>query len=99
MYNLIAQLNMGFNESQVPIWSTNLSSTSSGPSEAVLIAEGSLVLRVSAALIHQNYCGISLYSIIGQVDPGVNKFSVGFLKSEPNISTTSVMLQTRTRTE
>uniref|UniRef100_A0A7N2KLI0 Reverse transcriptase Ty1/copia-type domain-containing protein n=1 Tax=Quercus lobata TaxID=97700 RepID=A0A7N2KLI0_QUELO len=97
--NLIAQLNMGFNESQIPIWSTNLSSTSSGPSEAVLIAEGSLVLRVSAALIHQNFCGISLYRIIGQVDLGVNKFSVWFLKLEPNISTTSVMLQTRTRTE
>ena len=99
MYKLNAQLNMGFNESQVPIWSTNLSSTGSGPSEAVLIAEGSLVLRVSAAMIHQNFCGISLYSIIGQVDLGVNKFSVWFLKSEPNISTTSVTLQTRTRTE
>ena len=99
MYNLIAQLNMGFNESQVPIWSTNLSSNSSGPSEAVLIAEGSLVLRVSAAMIHQNFCGISLYSIIGKVDLGVSKFSVWVLKSEPNISTTSVTLQTRTRTE
>ena len=96
MYNLIAQLNMGFNESQVPIWSTNLSSTSSGPFEAVLVDEGSLVLRVSAALIHQNFCGISLYSI-GQVDLGVDKFSVWFLKSEPVISTASVMLQTRTR--
>ena len=87
---------MGFNESQVPIWSTNLSSTSSGPFEAVLVDEGSLVLRVSAALIHQNFCGISLYSI-GQVDLGVDKISVWFLKSEPVISTASVMLQTRTR--
>ena len=93
-----AQLNMGFNDSQVPIWSTNLSSTSSGPFEAVLVGEGSLVLKVSAALIHQNFCGISLYSI-GQVDLRVDKFSVWFLKSEPIISTTSVMLKTRTRTK
>ncbi|KAL0001803.1 hypothetical protein SO802_015584 [Lithocarpus litseifolius] len=34
-----------FNESQIPIWSTNLSSTSSGPLEAVLLDDGNLVLR------------------------------------------------------
>ena len=34
-----------FNESQIPIWSTNLSSTSSGPLEAVLQDDGNFVLR------------------------------------------------------
>lgn len=34
-----------FNESQIPIWSTNLSSTSSGPLEAVLKDDGNFVLR------------------------------------------------------
>ena len=34
-----------FNESQIPIWSTNLSSTSSVPLEAVLQDDGNFVLR------------------------------------------------------
>ena len=34
-----------FNESQIPVWSTNLSSTSSGPLEAVLRDDGNFVLR------------------------------------------------------
>ncbi|KAF3948650.1 hypothetical protein CMV_025379 [Castanea mollissima] len=38
-----------FNESQIPIWSTNLSSTSSGPLEAVLLDEGNFVLRDGSA--------------------------------------------------
>ncbi|KAL4620281.1 hypothetical protein ACB092_06G141900 [Castanea dentata] len=38
-----------FNESQIPIWSTNLSSTSSGPLEAVLQDDGNFVLRDGSA--------------------------------------------------
>ncbi|KAF3975163.1 hypothetical protein CMV_001562 [Castanea mollissima] len=38
-----------FNESQIPIWSTNLSSTSSGPLEAVLRDDGNFVLRDGSA--------------------------------------------------
>uniref|UniRef100_A0A7N2MC18 Receptor-like serine/threonine-protein kinase n=1 Tax=Quercus lobata TaxID=97700 RepID=A0A7N2MC18_QUELO len=38
-----------FNESQIPIWSTNLSSTSSGPLEAVLQDDGNFVLREGSA--------------------------------------------------
>lgn len=38
-----------FNESQIPIWSTNLNSTSSGPLEAVLLDDGNFVLRDGSA--------------------------------------------------
>ncbi|XP_065623030.1 G-type lectin S-receptor-like serine/threonine-protein kinase At4g03230 isoform X2 [Quercus suber] len=38
-----------FNESQIPIWSTNLSSTSSGPLEAVLQDDGNFVLKDGSA--------------------------------------------------
>lgn len=38
-----------FNESQIPIWSTNLNSTSSGPLEAQLLDDGNFVLRDGSA--------------------------------------------------
>nr|POF21709.1 g-type lectin s-receptor-like serine/threonine-protein kinase [Quercus suber] len=38
-----------FDESQIPIWSTNLSPTSSGPLEAVLRDDGNFVLRDGSA--------------------------------------------------